>query len=111
MRLQEIVYNALISLELPVVKYVHEYSGEYPLIVYQEISNVPETHADNQELTRRVIFQISIGTDDDNSADIEKSVEKLMYELGFMRVDTQDIFNDVYWRVIRFVILEVKENE
>ena len=107
MSLQETVYNALINLNLPTVKYFNEYSGDYPILVYQEISNVPAFHADDKETTRRVIYQISIGTDDGNYSVLEKSVEEIMYNLGFMRVDSQDIFDKVFWRVIRFSILEV----
>ena len=111
MNLQEKVTTALESLNLPVVKYVHEYNGDYPLLVYREISNVPAMHADNKEWARRIVYQISIGTIDDNYFDIEKSVEKVMAGLGFMRVDSQDVFDANFWRVIRFLFVEVVENE
>ncbi len=111
MNLQEEVTNALATLNLPVVKYLNEYDGDYPIIVYREISNVPDIHADNQEFSSRVMYQISIGTDDDNYFSIEKSVIHVMCNLGFMRVDSQDIFDGTYWRVIRFSIVEVNDFE
>ena len=111
MNLQQKVFAALSSLNLPVVKYVNDYNGNYPVLVYQEISNVPNSHADNKEWTRRVIFQISIGTEDDEYFEIEESVTNLMIDLGFMRTDSHDIFDGVFWRVIRFSIVEVIKNE
>ena len=111
MNLQQKVFAALSTLNLPVVKYVNEYNGDYPVLVYQEISNVPNKHADNKELTRRVVYQVSIGTNDDDYFEIENAVTNLMLNLGFMRVDSQDIFDGVYWRVIRFSITEVIKNE
>ena len=107
MNLQEKVSAALETLNLPVVKYVNEYNGNLPFLVYQEISNIPNSHADNKEFTRRVVYQISIGTNDDNYSDIENSVIEKMLELGFMRTDSHDIFDGNYWRVIRFSIVEV----
>ena len=111
MNLQEKVFNALATLNLPVVKYLNEYDGDYPIIVFREISNVPDVHADNQEFSSRVMFQISIGTEDDDYFCLEKSVIHVMGDLGFMRVDSQDILDGVYWRVIRFSIVEVNDFE
>lgn len=106
MSLQTDIYNALnTALNVPIVKYLHEYSATYPVVVYQEISNVPAMHGDNSEVLRRVTFQISIGTNNDEYSDLESTVETVMHNLGFMRVDSRDIFDGVYWRVIRFIIL------
>lgn len=110
MNLQQKISDALETLNLPVVKYINEYQGDYPILVYKEISNVPAFHADNRELTRRIMYQISIGTSDDEYEILEKLVEEIMRGLGFMRVDSQDIFDVIYWRVIRFTITEVNQN-
>ncbi len=100
------MYNALAAkLSVPVVKYVKEYDGEYPAIVYQEISNAPAFFSDNLEILRRITYQISIGTTDDNFYDLERAVEMAMSGLGFMRVESTEIFDKVYWREIKFSIL------
>lgn len=106
MDLQTDVEQALkIALDVPVVKYLHEYSASHPVVVYQEISNVPAMNADNTEILRRVTFQISIGTNDDEYQNLESTVEEVMRTLDFVRIDSRDIFDEVYWRVIRFVTL------
>ena len=106
--LQRMVRDALSdALSVPVVKYVHEFKGrsKRPFVVYQEISNVPALHADGSEMGFRSTYQISIGTADDEYGEIEDAAEAAMTSLGFMRMDAHDIHDDVYFRVIRFVIV------
>lgn len=110
MELQEKIYAALTaSLKVPVVKYLNEYKGDYPVAVFKEISNVPAIFGDNVELLRAITYQISIGTADDNYAESEIAAEKAMRKLGFKRVETTENLDEVFWRNIKFVIyLEVK---
>jgi hypothetical protein len=106
--LQTRVRDALTeALSVPVVKYVQEYKGRNsrPFVVYQEISNAPALHADGREMGFRSTFQISIGTADDEYGELEAKVEAAMTSLGFMRKDAHDIHDDIYFRVIRFVIV------
>lgn len=74
MNLQEKVFAALkAALAIPVVvKYVNEYSGSYPVVVFNEIENVPAIFGDNTELLRKIVYQVSIGTENDSYEEIEK---------------------------------------
>lgn len=104
--LQRIVRAALSkALPVPVVKYLAEYRGRYPVVVYREISNVPALSADNQEKQFRCTYQVSIATKDDEYGALEMAVEKTMTELGFRRIDAREILDETFFRVLRFVIL------
>lgn len=102
--LQRRVKAALEQIVAPVTKDYREFDGTYPHVVYREISNVPALHGDNRELAFRAVYQIAIVTDDDNYEDLETAVEGIMTSLGFMRSDTQDIFDGNFNRVLRFSI-------
>ncbi len=104
--LQRTVREALSkALPVPVVKYLAEYRGRYPVVVYREISNVPALSADNQEKQFRCTYQISIATKDDEYGALETTVERVMTGLGFRRLDAGDILDGVFFRVLRFVVL------
>lgn len=105
--LQKAVYAALSadpSLgHTPVVKYYEEADGQYPFVVYKEISNVPALHADNVEIAARVTYQISIVTNDDDYASIESAVKRVMKGLRLIRVDSQELHDDNdYTKVLRY---------
>lgn len=104
MKLQEQVYNALLgALNVTVVEYNSEYDGEYPVVVYSETANEPVLFADDSEVLRRVIYQISIGTADDMYDDLTRATTTVMNELGFTRIRTDGVqSNGVYWREIKF---------
>lgn len=106
--LQRRVKAALENIAAPVTKDYREYDGTYPHIVYREISNVPALHGDNQELFFRSVYQVAIVTDNDDYEELESAVESAMTGLGFMRTDTQDIFDGNFNRVLRFTISESK---
>lgn len=106
--LQRQVRAALKNLSVPVTKDFSEYEGIYPHVVYREISNVPALHGDNWELCFRSVYQVAIVTADDEYEELETAVETAMINLGFMRSDTQDIFDGNFNRVLRFSISEVK---
>ena len=105
--MQKAIYAALTAdpaLEnIPVVKYYEEAEGQYPFVVYKEISDVPALHADNREVAARVTYQISIVTDNDDYAAIETIVKQIMTVMGFLRVDSEELHDgDDYTRVLRF---------
>lgn len=105
MNLQETVFDALsAALNVPVVKYSNEYDGDYPVVVYNEIENVPALFGDNIELLRKIVFQVSIGTEKDGYGELERAVISAMTGLGFVHVDTTENFEKVFWREIKFVI-------
>lgn len=106
--LQRRVKAQLEALSLPVTKDYSEYNGIYPHIVYREVSNVPALHGDNREILFRVVYQVAIVTDDDQYEELESAVEAAMLSLGFMRVDSQDIFDGNFYRVLRFSITVLK---
>ena len=104
--LQKEVRTALSKgLRIPVVKYLAEYRGRYPVVIYREISNVPSLSADNREKQFRCTYQVSIATKDDEYGALEEGVEQIMTDLGFRRLDSRDIFDGMFFRVIRFVIV------
>ena len=88
---------------IKVVKYYEEADGQYPFVVYKEISNVPAMHADNAEVAARVTYQISIVTADDNYEAIEGIIKNVMTTMGFLRVSSEELHdgND-YMRVLRY---------
>lgn len=61
------------------------YSGRYPAITYQVISDVPALWADDSEQYRRLTVQINVITVDGNDANIVFRVETLMNDLGWRR--------------------------
>ena len=102
--LQRQVKAALENLSVPVTKDYSEYNGEYPHVVYREVSNVPALHGDNRELFFRAVYQVAIVTNDDDYELLESAVESAMLAIGFMRSDAQDIFDGNFNRVLRFTI-------
>ena len=112
MNLQEKVFNALkaaLNIPVVVVKYNHEYSGSYPVVVFKETENVPAIFGDNAELLRKITYSVKIGTENDFYEEIEKTVVQTMRGLGFGRVESDDTFDKVFWREVKFVIfLEVE---
>lgn len=105
--LQKAIYAALSAdpalSKVKIVKYYEEADGQYPFVVYKEISNVPAMHADNAEVAARVTYQISIVTIDDEYAIFEAAIKKTMRSLDFARVSSDDIAEDnEYIRCIRF---------
>ena len=106
--LQRQVKAALETVSDYVTKDFSEYENIYPHICYREISNVPALHGDNREIFFRSVYQVAIVTDNDEYEDLETAVETAMLGLGFVRSDTQDIFDGNFNRVLRFSISEQK---
>lgn len=106
--LQRQVKAALELLNVPVTKDYSEFLNVYPHIVYREVSNVPACHGDNRELAFHVVYQVAIVTNNDDYETLESNVESSMLRLGFVRIDTQDIFDGSFNRVIRFSITKTK---
>ena len=67
-------------------------AGTYPVLVYSVISDVPALSADGTELERRVTVRIHILTKDGRFREIHKVVQNTLLPLGFVRVQTQDLF-------------------
>ena len=106
--LQGQVKAALENIGVPVTKDWREYDGIYPHVVYREVSNVPALHSDNRENFFRSVYQVAIVTSNDDYEELELAVETAMINLGFMRTDTQDIFDGNFNRVLRFTISKKK---
>ncbi len=105
--MQKAIYAALSAdpalSTIKVVKYYEDADGQYPFVVYKEISDVPALHADNIEVAARVTYQISIVTDNDDYAAIETIIKQIMTVMGFLRVDSEELHDgDDYTRVLRF---------
>ena len=105
--LQKAIYAALSAdpalAAIKVVKYYEEADGQYPFLVYKEISNVPAMHADNAEVAARVTYQISIVTIDDEYEAIETIIKNVMTTMGFLRISSEELHDgDDYMRVLRY---------
>ena len=68
-------------------------AGSYPVIVYSTLSDVPAIHADNAEIERRVTARIHIMTRDGQYSGIYADVGRIMRGIGFMRVQTTEIYD------------------
>ena len=69
-------------------------AGSYPVIVYSTLSDVPALHADNAEITRRVTVRTHIMTKDGRYGGIYADVQRILRGIGFMRVQTNEIYDD-----------------
>ena len=71
-------------------KYIYQFDepGDkevpYPEIVYEEISNVPDFSADNQESISRITYSLSIASEK-NFVEIVNAVERIMISIYFVR--------------------------
>ena len=69
-------------------------AGSYPVIVYSTLSDIPALHADNAEIARRVTVRIHIMTKDGRYGGIYADVQRILLNIGFMRVQTNEIYDD-----------------
>ena len=69
-------------------------AGSYPVIVYSTLSDVPALHADNAEIERRVTVRTHIMTKDGQYGNLCADMQRIMLGLGFMRVQTTEIYDD-----------------
>ena len=58
--------------------------AQYPEVVYEEISNVPDFSADNQEKVSRITYSLSV-TSERNLSEIINAVERVMISINFVR--------------------------
>ena len=72
-------------------------AGTYPILVYNVISDVPALVADGEEMERKVTVRIHILTKDGAYSKIYSVLQKVMFNLGFMRSQTVEITeNDLF---------------
>lgn len=107
-QLQRQVKAALDALKLPVTKDFSEFDGVFPHIVYREVSNVPALRGDDNEIAFRVVYQITIVTDNDDYEQLESDIEDAMLALGFIRSAVDDVPDDNFNRVLRFSAVKLK---
>ena len=69
-------------------------AGSYPVIVYSTLSDIPALHADNAEIARRVTVRIHIMTKDGQYSSLYADVQRILRGIGFMRVQTNEIYDD-----------------
>ena len=106
--LQRHVKTALDALGVPVTKDFSEFDGVFTHIVYREYSNGPALHADDNEVFFRVVYRITIVTDNDDYERLESDVENVMRRLGFMRSDAKDVPDNAFNRVLQFSAVKLK---
>ena len=83
-------------------------AGTYPVITYQEISNVPALMADDAEQISRITVSINVITQNTSTFALAEKVDEVMTSLGFMR-DFSHIFNqdDLTIQTGRYIIAEM----
>ena len=85
------------------------YSGRYPVLCYQVISDVPHLFGDDLELARRVTVQISVLTRNGSDSEIVLRVQKIMNSLGWTRESTNRIMDGrIRAAILRFIVAEVE---
>lgn len=88
-----------------------EDSGTYPVVVVTLIDDVPDTHADNEEIYGIVRYQVSIITVDAEYDEIETQVKATMKSIGAMRsICTEFRDNNLYFRILQFKIGNYQNN-
>ena len=79
------------------LKIYHEYNpkaNKVPFIAYSVISDVPALHGDDKELQSRLTVRVHIVTKDGAYYEAYRQLNKIMIDLGFMRVQTVDMMED-----------------
>lgn len=84
-------------------------AGTYPVVVVQEVDDVPQEFADNAEIWRRLRYQVSVLTADGEAGAIEALIRADMAALGFQRSTFTEIMdgpesNQHHVRVLQFTI-------
>ena len=88
------------------------YSGRYPVLCYQVISDVPHMWADDTEIARRITVQISVITTDGVDTKINKIVREIMEELGWARISSSRLLvGKIRMTALRYVLAESEEEE
>lgn len=89
-----------------------DYAGEYPVIAYSVISDVPVIFSDDMENGRRVVLQLSIVTSDGADHELVQAVNRRMNALEWVRMSTARV-TDGAMRItaIRYVILDTNSYE
>ena len=88
------------------------YSGRYPVLCYQVISDVPHMWADDTEIARRITVQLSLMTVDGADEDIVKILRTIMEELGWARISASRLLEGkIRMTALRYVLAESEEEE
>lgn len=86
------------------------YSGRYPVLCFQVISDVPHLFGDDQELARRVTVQLSVLSEDGSDMPVIQRVREIMENLGWTRISTERMMDGkIRVSALRFVIAESEE--
>lgn len=86
---------------------VTSYSGRYPVLCCQVISDVPHLFGDDQELARRVTVQLSVLSEDGSDMPVIRLVREIMENLGWTRISTERMMDGkIRVSALRFVIAE-----
>lgn len=81
--------------------------GQYPIVVYTEISNVPAMYADDAETDSLITIQISVLVNSGSTTEIAKQVNKIMIGIGYIRQFSGDLMDgEIKIKSMRFVIAQ-----
>ena len=88
------------------------YSGRYPVLCYQVISDVPHMWADDTEIARRITVQLSVLTQDGADEEIIHLLRTIMEELGWARISASRLLEGkIRMTALRYVLAESEEEE
>ena len=88
------------------------YSGRYPVLCYQVISDVPHMWADDEEIARRITVQLSLLTLDGADDEIIHLLKKSMEALGWARISASRLLaGKIRMTALRYVLAESEEEE
>lgn len=106
------IFNWLAEKEHGIWADLTNYAGEYPVIAYSVISDIPVIFSDDTENGRRVILQVSVVTSDGSDYELVQAVNRRMNARGWVRMNTARV-TDGAMRItaIRYVILDTDSYE
>jgi len=81
-------------------------AGSYPILVMNQISDIPVITADNVETLHKITVRIHIITDDGATTKIYKKLNNIMCKIGYNRKQTTELYeDDLYIKVCDYTIV------
>ncbi|MBP1040367.1 hypothetical protein I6N95_05000 [Vagococcus sp. BWB3-3] len=85
--------------------------AQYPAISVFESGNDPEMHADDEEQTSMITYQISLVSTDGSHGRVQNFIDSKMKEMGFIRLANVPILFDEKTTITNRVLLYTQEIE
>ena len=84
-------------------------ANEFPRIMFFEYSNVGNLYADDTEQLAEIYIQVDVFCKSSSTSDIAIAVDRIMTSIGFFRVSSSDLYEDledtqIYHKAMRYVV-------